>query len=423
MATKDDLALFGGTPAITLDQTEAARWPIVEQEELDALTAVAVSGEWSFNPATVPIESEFADYIGVEYALAHNNGTSALHACTFALGLGPGDEVIAPSATYWATAMPILSVGAIPVFADCDPVFLNLDPEDVERKITARTKAIMLTHMKIPCDMDAFAALAREHGLRLIEDASIAHGATYRGQKIGSFGDVAGFSLHATKLMPSGEGGMFVTDERELFERAVLLGHYERIKGVDDANLQRLQLTGYGFKYRISAMHAALGRVALSKLDERNARRSSGVQYLYDQLGEIPGIVPPTIPEHIKPVHFLKGFVLYEPEQLGGLPVGRFVEALRAEGADVGSGAGLHHHPGALHLQPLFTGRKHWAFEHAANAESMKHVKYGHGVLPAAENLSQDRIGMPGLPRPTRELLDQYVEAFRKVAVNARALM
>lgn len=420
MASSSRLALFGGDPAVTLDHTEASLWPVVEQEELDAVAEVALSGEWSSNATAKRLEEQFARYVGVKFALAHNNGTSSLHACTFALGLGPGDEVISPATTFWATAMTILTVGAIPVFADVDPVYLNLDPEDADRKITSRTRAIMLCHRGgMPCDMDAFTALARKHGLKLIEDASHAHGSAYRGRKIGSLGDVAGFSMQTSKLMPSGEGGLFVTDEREYYDRAVLLGHYERIKDLDDD--KRFQNTGYGYKHRISPLNAALGEVSLSKLDDRNASRSGGVRYLFDQLSEIPGIVPPAAPDYVDAVHYLPGFVIYEPGQLGGLPVDRFVEALSAEGAKVQGGATLRHR-GGIHAQPMFTERKHWAFEHPANAESMKHVRYGSGALPVTDAPSRDRITLPSMPRPTQELLDQYVEAFRKVAVNAASL-
>src|SRR2546423_1524732 len=136
IASAEQLALLGGRPAITLDQTEAAKWPVVEAEELAAVQEVAATGERSTSPVARGFETEFAAYHGVRYALSCNNGTAALHAAFFALGLGPGDEVISPSATYWATAMPVLNVGAIPVFADVDPDSMCIDPADIERRIT-----------------------------------------------------------------------------------------------------------------------------------------------------------------------------------------------------------------------------------------------------------------------------------------------
>ncbi|MGH2371275.1 MAG: DegT/DnrJ/EryC1/StrS family aminotransferase, partial [Chloroflexota bacterium] len=292
IATAEQLAILGGTPAITLDQTEAARWPIVEAEEVAAVQEVLTGGQWSIAAGVREFEAEFAAYHGVRYALSTNNGTAALHAAFFALGLGPGDEVISPSATYWATAMPVLNVGAIPVFADVDPETMCIDPADVERKITPRTKAVVVMHSGgMPCEMDAILAIARRHDLRVVEDASHAHGATYKGAKIGTFSDVAAFSLQTSKLCPSGEGGMLLTDDDRLLRRATALGHYERLgrrptlatgheEGAEEDEYDRFRHTSFGYKYRISPLHAALGRVALAKLDERNARRNESVQYL-----------------------------------------------------------------------------------------------------------------------------------------------
>ena len=422
MTATTTLALLGGDPAITLDQTEALKWPLVEQEELDAVAEVAGSGEWSNHPIRDELESEFAAYIGVNYALAHNNGTAALHACAFALGIGPGDEVICPATSYWATAVPVLTVGAIPVFADVEPVFLNLDPAAAEGRITPRTKAIVVCHRGgMPCDMDGFTSLAQRYGLKLIEDASHAHGSSYRGRKIGSWGDVAGFSMQTSKVMPSGEGGLFTTNEREYYDRAVLLGHYERIRDLDNED-RRFEHTGFGFKYRISPLHAAIGRVALAKLDERNARRNAGIQYLYDQVSEIPGFSVPPMPDHVERVYYRSPFMIYDPDELGGLSADRFTQALQAEGARLGTSTRLRHR-GGLHTQPLFVERKHWAFEHPANAEAAAHVQYGPGTLPVTEDPPVNRVSLPRFTQPTPELLDQYVAAFRKVAANAGGLL
>ncbi|HEV2126905.1 MAG TPA: DegT/DnrJ/EryC1/StrS family aminotransferase, partial [Chloroflexota bacterium] len=350
VATAERLALQGGQPAITLDQTQAAKWPIVEAEELSAVQEVTASGDWSKALVARQLEEEFASYIGVRYALSTTNGTAALHAAFFALGLRPGDEVIAPSATYWATAMPVLNVGAIPVFADVHPETMNIDPVDAERKITPRTKAIVVMHSGgMPCEMDAFVDLCRRHDLRLVEDASHAHGATYRGRKIGSLGDVSAFSLQTSKLCPAGEGGVLVTDDAALLRRATALGHYERLgrrpadatgheEGTVEDEYDRFRHTSFGYKYRISPLNAALGRVALSKLDARNKQRNAGIEYLLDGISEIPGLTPPRIPEYISRVYYGQARIRYDASEFGGLPIDGFVEALRAEGARVSVG-------------------------------------------------------------------------------------
>jgi perosamine synthetase len=421
-AMDDRLALFGGPPAITLDQTEALRWPVVEQEEIQAVHEVLASGQWSIAPVTAQFEQEFAAYHGVRYALAHTNGTAALHAAFFAIGLGPGDEVIVPSATYWATAMPALALGAIPVFADIEPESMNIDPDDIARKITPRTRAIVVMHNGgMPCEMDPIMDLARRHGLKVVEDASHAHGARYKGRKVGTFGDVAAFSLQTSKLCPAGEGGMLMTDNQAYYERAVLLGHYERIGTLPTEANRRFQHTGFGFKYRISPLSAALGRVALAKLDERNRRRNANIQYVLAGLAELPGLRPQRVPEYIERVYYGAPWVHYDPEELGGVPVERFVEALRAEGARVRGGTELRHR-GGLHSQPLFTELAHPAFLHPANAEILKRIRYGPGTLPVTDNPPRNRITLPTFPQAGRELLDQYIAAFRKVVVHAGEL-
>ena len=434
VATAERLAVLGGQPAITLDQTEAARWPIVEAEETAAVQEVLASGQLSTSPVARQLEEEFAAYLGVRHALSTNNGTAALHAAFFALGLGPGDEIISPSATYWATAMPVLNCGAIPVFADVDPETMCIDPADVERKITPRTKAVVVMHSGgMPCEMDPILEVARRHGLRVVEDASHAHGALYKGKKVGTFGDVAAFSLQTSKLCPAGEGGLLVTDDEAILRRATALGHYERLgrrptvatgheEGSEEDEYDRYRHTSFGYKYRISPLNAALGRVALAKLDARNRERSQGIQRLLDGLSEIPGLTPQRIPDYIQRVYYGAPRLRYDAAEFGGLPIERFVEALRAEGARVSGGTQLRHR-GGLHTQPMFVDRVHWAFRHPANAESVAHAHYGQGALPVTDHPPRDRISLPNYPRPTGELLDQYVAAFHKVARHAAELL
>lgn len=438
VATAERLAVLGGEPSITLDQKEAARWPVIEAEETAAVQEVLASGELSTSPVARQLEAEFAAYHGVRYALSANNGTAALHAAFFALGLGPGDEVISPSATYWATAMPVLNCGAIPVFADVDPETMCIDAADVERRITPRTKAVVVMHSGgMPCEMDALLDVARRHGLRVVEDASHAHGATYKGRKVGTFGDVAAFSLQTSKLCPAGEGGILLTDDETILRRATALGHYERLgrrpaapvgggtgheEGTEEDEYDRFRHTSFGHKYRISPLNAAVGRVSLAKLDERNRRRNAGIQHLLDGISEIPGLTPQRIPDYLQRVYYGQPRIRYDAAEFGGLPIERFVEALRAEGARVSGGTQLRHR-GGLHTQPMFVERAHWAFQHPANAEAVAHARYGAGALPVTDDPPRDRLSLPNFPRPTGELLGQYVTAFHKVARSAAQLL
>lgn len=419
--TSTKLALLGGDRAVTLDQTEAMRWPPIDEEALAAVEEVIREGNWSTPPLTRQFETEFASYLGVRYALAHNNGTAALHAAVFSLGIGPGDEVIVPTQTPWFTVMPVLHVGAIPVFADCDPATANIDPADIARRITPRSKAVAVTHVGgRPVEMQPVLTLARQHGLKVIEDASHAHGASYQGSKIGSLGDVAAFSMQTGKLMPAGEAGVFVTNHRDLYERAVLLGHYERIDQSFKAGDRALKETSYGHKYRASPINIAIGRVSLAKLDERNRQRAHNQDYLLVGLAEVPGLTPEHVPEYMTRVYWRGASVHYDAAEFGHLPMDRFMEALQAEGVNVRRAGWWRK---SLHLQPLFVERKHWAYDHPANADSLGNLAYGEGTLPVSEQPTDDRFRIPTFPHASRELLDQYIGAFQKVARHVSDLL
>ena len=223
-------AILGGPQAVTLDQTAANRWPIITEEDENAVLGVLRSGELSMHPVTRALEEDFKKYFGRKYALAHCNGTAALLASFLAAGLEPGDEVLVPSATWWASAVPALWLGAIPVFCESEPERCGLDPEDVRKKITSRSKAIVVVHLwGMPSKMTELLSIAKEHNLLVIEDASHAHGAMWKGIKCGAIGDIGVFSLQSHKLVPAGEGGVFLTDREDLFEKAILLGDVHRI--------------------------------------------------------------------------------------------------------------------------------------------------------------------------------------------------
>ena len=219
------LALLGGSPAVTIHKD--FRWPIISEAEIQAVADLLRSGAISdagYGDATRRLEEDWAAYLGAEFALARVDGTAALHSALFAAGVSAGDEVIVQSYNWIATVGTILAANAVPVFADIDPLTLTLDPADVRRRITPRTRAIMVVHLwGHPAAMDELNALAREHNLVVIEDASHAHGGIYRGRKVGTLGDIGVFSLQASKALPAGEGGLLVTHRREYFERALLL--------------------------------------------------------------------------------------------------------------------------------------------------------------------------------------------------------
>jgi dTDP-4-amino-4,6-dideoxygalactose transaminase len=290
--------------------------------------------------------------------------------------------------------------------------------------------------------MDALCDVARRHGLRVVEDAALAHGARYKGKLVGTFGDVAEFSFATSKLVPGIEGGMLITDDEALLRRACALGSPERFRHrpegpaahaarragrplpPEPATDEIAQLRApYGHTYRMASICAVLARVSLAKLDARNAEVGASVAYLFDRLGEIRGLTPARPPAHVERVHnYVPPYLRYHPAAFGGTTAARFAAALRAEGAQVRVGGEF---PGwaSLHLQPVIAERRHMAFHHPANAESVARARYGPGTLPVTESPPGDRIWLPIFHRYDRDLLDQYVAAFEKVASHKNALV
>jgi dTDP-4-amino-4,6-dideoxygalactose transaminase len=264
---------------------ETSRWrvPLSDvpiDEELRAAVAETVeSGWWSMGPRVAEFEEAFAEFIGVDKALAVANGTAALHLALLAIECGPGDEVVLPSLNFVAAANAIAHTGATPVFCDIKATHdLNLDPADVEAALSPRTKAIVVLHYGgFPCDMAAVRELAESRGIDIVEDAAHAPGASWRGERCGALGRTACFSFFSNKNMPVGEGGMVVTDDAELAERVRLLRSHGMTTLTWDRH--RGHAGGYdvlaqGFNYRLDEIRAAMGLVQLRRLPAENAARA-----------------------------------------------------------------------------------------------------------------------------------------------------
>ena len=223
------LALYGGPKAIeTPAPEEMFRWPIMTKEDEDAALDVIRRNAFSGVEITEKFQDEFAKWQGRKYAICYTNGTMSISAAMFAIGLGVGDEIICPTKTYWGSVSQAINFGASAVFCNIDNN-LSIDPDDLERCITPKTKAIVVVHyFGYPCDMDRIMAIAKKHNVKVIEDVSHAQGGLYKGKKVGTFGDVAAMSLMSMKSFAAGELGILVTDDREIYERAMAYGHYER---------------------------------------------------------------------------------------------------------------------------------------------------------------------------------------------------
>jgi len=410
-------ALLGGSQAVSLDAARTAemnRWPIIGEEEVAAVADVLRSGDLSLNPVTQALEADYRQWLGVRHALACCNGTSAILAVLHSFDLQPGDEVIAPSATYWASVMPVLWCGAVPVFCETEPDQLGLDPDDVERKVTPRTKAMIIVHLwGMPSKVDRLLEIAKRHRLKVLEDASHAQGASWRGRAIGKLGDAAVFSLQTNKLAPAGEGGILVTDNDAIHEHAICLGHFERVLPLKTA-ARRFAGTGWGLKHRMSPLSAAVARVQLRHLQARNARRNANIEYLSRRIEEF-GVNTFLPPADVQRVYFQ--FLVQNEQSKTGLTTDQLVAALRAEGCDA-----LGPRYPLLHQQPVFTEDRFIDIARLRHLPRETLPRYRADDLPRTTAGNATLIQLPSFPSADRVLLDQYVLAFEKVLCAAREI-
>ena len=403
-------AILGGPRAVNCDGAAANRWPAITSEEEAAVLEVLRDGDLSLNAVTRELEDDYRRYFDKRHALAHCNGTAALLAGFFAIGLKPGDEVLVPSATHWASVVPMLWVGAMPVFCESELERLGIDPADAEQRITSRTRAIVICHLwGMPSKMTELLELARRHNLKVIEDASHAQGATWRDKRCGTLGDVSIFSLQTSKLAPAGEGGMLLTDDAAIYERAICLGDVMRIIELEGPH-RRFAATSFGLKTRMAPLSAAVARVQLTHLSERNAKRNDNLGFLSGELERL-GFQTFLPPAHINRVYF--EYLIRCPDDLA-MPVERLIEALRAEGCEVD-----HPRYPLLHQQPLFTEGLFAGIGALSGRDDLSLPNYRPDALPRTERENERLIKLPSFPFAERPLLREYVEAFQKVMSNA----
>ncbi len=426
------LAINGGVAAVTPEQIEKDKnifiWPIFTDEDKKALLDVTDRIQMSSIDITKQFEREYADWIGVKYALGYCNGTASLHAAMWACGVGAGDEIICPSTTYWASCTAALSLGAAVNFADIDPETLCIDPNDIEHRIGPRTKAIVVVHYAgYPCDMDKIMEIARKHGVKVIEDASHSHGSLYKGRQTGTLGDIAGLSMMSGKAFAIGEAGLMTTNDQNLYERCISYGHYERTgigsraKAEDKAvsNSDLLKFAGIplgGRKDRMNQWCSAVGRVQLKHYPARIAEIDKAMTYFCDALDRIDGLKahrPPAGSGCTKGGWYLP--MCHYDAAVTGVPAARFCEALRAEGVSVarnGANPPLHVHP-VFHEADIFNMGKPTMISFG-----QRDVRQGAGTLPVSEALVEKIFHIPRFVKFDRDVIDRYIAAFNKVAGN-----
>ena len=345
--------------------------PILGREELEAVRKVFESGMLVQGEKVKLFEEKFAEYIGVEHAVAVANGTMALDTALKALGLGPGDEVVTSAFSFIASSNCVLFQGAKPVFADIDLRSFNIDASDVAEKITARTRAIIPVHLfGQPAEMDALKDLAEDHEIALVEDAAQAHGAEYKGQRVGCLGDIGCFSFYATKNMSTGEGGMITTNNSELARRLRLIR--------DHGQTEKYHHTILGYNYRMTEMCAAVGLVQLKKLDGFIKRREKNAELLTMGIKKITGLTPPCVKNDVRHV-----FYQYAVKVEDDYPMNR--NELAGHLTQTGVGAAVYY-PVPIYKQPFY-----------------KTLGYGRVVCPTVEEVCKRILSLPVHPSVSNE--------------------
>jgi len=347
-----------------------AQYGSIRTEVLTALEDICESTRFAQGPASSDFEAKFAAYCGVDHCVSLNSGTSALHVALRCLNLGPGDEIVTVSMTFIATAWAISYVGATPVFVDVDPVRRTMDPVKLEAAITPRTKAIIPVHLYgMSAEMDRIMAIAERHGLPVIEDAAQAHGAKYRGKRVGQFGQIACFSFYPSKNLGAyGEGGALITNDTRIAQRARSLR--------DHGQSQRYLHDEIGYNYRMDSFQAAVLSIKLKHLDVWNAARIDRARYYTDLLKDSSYRLPAHISDSECVWHC---YVIEAPER----------DRVRSALQDVGIQSAVHY-PVPIHLQKAYV-----------------HLGYRSGDLPVTEALCEHCLSLPIYPELSKEKISR----------------
>jgi len=387
-ASDEALAIHGGTP-VRKTLLPYGRQSISESD-IAAVTDVLRSDWLTTGPKVGEFEEVFAAFVGARFAVGFNSGTSALHGAAFAAGLGLGDEAITTPMTFCATSNCVLYQGARPVFADISVDTLNLDPEQVQAKITSHTKAILpVDYAGHPADLDAMLEIAERHRLTVIEDASHALGAELRGRRVGQISHMTTFSLHPVKHLTTGEGGVVTTDRADLAEtlrRFRNHGISSDARSRQSAGQWQYEMVLLGMNYRLPDINCALGLSQIPRLPENLARRRAIAASYADQLAGVEGLTLPTVRDGVNPAWHLY------PVRVGAQRAEVF-RALRAENI----GVNVHYIP--VHLHPYY--RERFGFVGGEN--------------PVAEAAYEGLISLPMFHAMTDSDVEDVVHAVRKV--------
>lgn len=356
--------------------------PLLDENEIKAVTAVLRSGSLAQGAKVEDFEREFAEYLGVRHAIAVCNGTAALHLAMLAHGIGKGDEVITTPFTFIASANSILFTDARPVFADIDPDTYNIDPVQIKKRLTKKTKAILPVHLYgQTADMDAITEIARERDLIIIEDACQAHGASYNGKKAGNF-STATFSFYPTKNITTGEGGMITAADEEIADKLRLLrNHGSRTRYLHEI---------LGYNLRMTDISAAIGIEQLKKLDKFNKKRRENAMSMTKKLSRVKGIITPKIAK--KCIHVFHQYTIRVTDEFGI----KRDEVARKLG-EKGIGTGIYY-PAPVHMQPVY-----------------KKLGYN-AALPNSEMAAREVLSLPIHPAIGDKEIEYIATAIKELA-------
>ncbi len=369
---------------------------LIEEDEINAVVEVLRSGWLTTGPRVREFEAAFAKYIGSEHAVALGSCTAALNLALAAIGIGEADEVIIPTMTFASTAEVVLYFKARPVLVDCAPGTFHIDPQQIERAITSRTKAIIPVHYAgHACDMDAILDIAQRHGLKVIDDAAHALPARYRGKMVGTLADISCFSFYATKTMTTGEGGMITTPNQEYAERIRMLSLHgiskDAWKRYTAEGSWRYDILEMGYKYNLTDMQAAIGIAQLAKCDRMCARRNALAARYDEALQKLEAFKLTVVPEGLS--HAWHLYVIQVNSACLRIDRDRVIEELKLRGI----GTSVHFIP--LHLHTLYQG-----------------LGYRRGQFPNAEERFQGAISLPLFAAMSDEESGRVVEALHDIA-------
>ncbi|MCY3022958.1 MAG: DegT/DnrJ/EryC1/StrS family aminotransferase [Planctomycetota bacterium] len=416
----EQLAVKGGPKAIP-DGT-IKPWPPIDDVDRKMVMASLEGTNHAFGPNCTAFEKEFAAWNGNKYAITTNSGTAALHMGVVACGCGTGDEVLVPAYSWSSSATCALHHSCIPVFVDIDYDTMNIDLDKIEAAITPRTKAIIAVHLHgLPVPMDKLIRIAHRHNLKVIEDACQAHGAAYRGKKVGTWGHCAAFSFNQNKCLCAGEGGMFVTDDPALHAAALQLWSFGETRRPGEG--RDFHAYAMGWMYRNDDLGAAFGRAQLTKLDGYLARQRENAEALTEGLRGVPGLILPEEPQHC--VHNWYNYTLrFDMEQLGHAEDAsdfryKIMKALQAEGVETSVWQAF-----ILPAMTVFQAKNGFGEGHPWSSPHARPVDYSLHQYPNAQKHSDRHTGMTTPLRAPNgpDVARLVAHAIRKVMENVKEL-